>query len=164
MAVANEDAAFTGRGVAAETPGGADARGAFAARIVVTVSAVVTMVGAYLADFNVTHIYNPTWPPHAKFHNAQTMLLATALGACALVYAWRRDPTGTHLRTGILFASLYWLTNAGSITFPGTHWTDPDRAGTGLLLGLPMAAVIGAVQLGLLGVALVISRPRRRAR
>ena len=137
------------------------ARGSLAARIVVSVSAAVTMFGAYIADFNVTHIYNPHWPPHAKFHNAQTMLLATSLGACALFYAWRRDSTGTHLRTAILFASLYWFTNLGSITFPGTDWTDPDRAGTGLLLGFPAAAVIGVVQLGILGVALLVSRPHK---
>jgi len=139
------------------------APGSPAARILVTVAAVTTMLGAYVADFNATHIYNPTWPPHAKFHNAQTMLLATALGACALVYAWRRAATTTHVRTAILFASLYWFTSAGSIAFPGTAWTDPDRAGQGLVLGVPVAAAIGFVELALLGAALVLSRAQRAA-
>ena len=147
-----------GNAAAATDAGG---RGAFAARILVRFSALVTMSGAYLADFNATHLLNPRWPPHARFHNAQTMLLATALSVSALVYSWRRDPTGTHLRTAILFASLYWFTNAGSITFPGTAWVDPEFAGRGEVLGFPGAAVIGAVQLVLLGVALVASRPQR---
>jgi hypothetical protein len=143
-------------------PGRADTHRPLAARILVSMSAAFTMVGAYVADFNETHLFNPRWPPHARFHNAQTMLLATALGACALLYTWRRDPNATHLRTAILFASLYWITNAGSITFPGTAWTDPEHAGQGQLLGLPAALVIGVMQLGLLAAALVMSRPDGR--
>jgi hypothetical protein len=73
-------------------------------------------------------------------------------------YAWRRDATSSHLRTGILFASLYWFSNAGAILFPGTAWADPERAGEGLILGFPGAAVIGVVELLLLGVALLLSR------
>ncbi len=127
-------------------------------QLLVTVCVATTMVGAYVADFNETHLFNPRWPPHARFHDAQTMLLATALGACALLYTWRRDPKATRLRTAILFASLYWISNTGSITFPGTAWTDPERAGQGQVLGLPLALVIGVVQLGLLAVALVMPR------
>ncbi len=43
-----------------------------------------------LADWNATHIYNPLWPPHAKFHNAQTMTIAVLLGVSGLVFLWRR--------------------------------------------------------------------------
>jgi hypothetical protein len=92
------------------------------------------------------------------------MLLATTLGACALAYTWlRRDPAGTHLRTAVVFASLYWFSNAGSIMFPGAAWVDPEFAGRGEVLGLPGAAFVGIVQLALLSVALVVSRPRGRA-
>ena len=44
-------------------------------KILISASAVFAGVGPYLADWNETHIYKPTWPPHAKFHNAQTMSL-----------------------------------------------------------------------------------------
>ena len=42
-------------------------------------------VGGLLADCLVwatarQHMKNPAWPPHAKFHNAQTILLGIGLG------------------------------------------------------------------------------------
>lgn len=119
------------------------------------------MVGPFVADWNATHIYNPTWPPHAKFHNAQTMLLGLALGASTLFLVWRRAvDERTRLQTAALVASLYWITQLGSIAFPGTAFVDPERAGTGLLLGVPAQVVISVVLLTLLGVALGIDRSR----
>ena len=40
-----------------------------AGRTILTLVAIVTAVGGYIADWNHTHVYNPRWPPHAKFHN-----------------------------------------------------------------------------------------------
>jgi hypothetical protein len=119
--------------------------------------ALATSVGPYAADFNATHIYNPTWPPHAKFHTGQTMLLGLALGACSLSFAWRRaDDPRASFRVAALFGALYWITQLGSIAFPGTAFVDPERAGTGLLLGVPAQVVISVVNLALLGVALAL--------
>jgi hypothetical protein len=134
-------------------------RPSLAPRILISLVAVTTIVGPYIADWNATHIYNPTWPPHAKFHNAQTMLLGLALGTCALVLAWRRagDERG-QLRIAALFAALYWITQLGSIAFPGTAYVDPGGR-TGLLFGvIPGQVFISVVLLALLGVALALLR------
>ena len=32
--------------------------------------AAFTAVGGFLADWNRTHLFNPRWTPHAKFHDA----------------------------------------------------------------------------------------------
>ncbi len=45
--------------------------------------------GGYIADAVIPftakqHIHNPRWPPHAKFHNGQTMLLGIGLGLYSL--------------------------------------------------------------------------------
>lgn len=99
-------------------------------RVLLTLSALGAAIGAYVADWNETHIFNPRWPPHAKFHNAQTMLLGTALGLLTLYYLWsprwRSRPEG--LGIGTALAAVYWLTQAGSLLFPGTALTDPEFA------------------------------------
>jgi hypothetical protein len=35
-------------------------------RILLTVDSIILLLGAPLADYNHTHIFNPRWPPHAK--------------------------------------------------------------------------------------------------
>lgn len=101
-------------------------------RVLLTVIAVATVVSPYLADWNATHIYNPLWTPHAKFHNAQTMAMAVLLGLAALFFVWRR--TGglrANLLPALLFAGLYWLSQAVAFGFPGVAWTDPELLGPG---------------------------------
>lgn len=48
--------------------------------------AILLGAGAFISDFNETHVYNQNWPPHARFHNGQTMSMAAALGAATLWY------------------------------------------------------------------------------
>jgi hypothetical protein len=55
------------------------------ARIVLSLIGTATAVGGYLADWNETHVFNPKWSPHAKFHNGQTMSTGLALASQAMV-------------------------------------------------------------------------------
>jgi hypothetical protein len=75
-------------------------------KVLISLSAAGTMVGAYIADWNETHIHNPTWPPHAKFHNAQTMSMGVALGAAALRYLWKPNQTRASLDAAAVIASM----------------------------------------------------------
>jgi hypothetical protein len=95
-------------------------------KIVLSVVAVLTVVSPFLADWNATHIYNRNWPPHAKFHNAQTMSMAVLLGVAALFFLWRSRNHKTDLLAGIMFTGFYWVSQASSFLFPGVAWTDPD--------------------------------------
>ena len=77
--------------------------------------AAMTAANGDLADWNRTHLFNPAWPPHAKLHDAWTVLLGTVLGASAL-NALRNGDT----ETAALLPALFWATRAGSFAFPNT--------------------------------------------
>lgn len=97
------------------------------ARLLLTLVAIVTCVGAFIADWNVSHIYNPHWPPHAKFHNGQTMAMGVLLGLATLFFTWRRSgEKRTNVLAATLFGGIYWWTQAAANFFPGVAWTDPE--------------------------------------
>jgi hypothetical protein len=76
------------------------------------------------------HLYNPAWPPHAKFHNAQTMLLGLALGTLALVLLFAVRPlTLPVLFVAATVAGVYFVAMIFAPVFPGTAWIDPEFAG-----------------------------------
>jgi uncharacterized membrane protein YfcA len=99
-------------------------------KVLISVSALGTAVGVYVADWNETHIYNPTWPPHAKFHNAQTMSMGVALGLTALHYLWKPEQTRASLQTAAIIASMYGLTQLSVALYPGVSSVDPPRKNT----------------------------------
>ena len=96
-------------------------------KILISIAALYAAFGSYIFDWNITHIFNPRWPPHARFHNAQDMLLGTSLGLLALWVLWFQQTEKINkLRLSTILASLYWLTQAGALLFPGTALTDPE--------------------------------------
>jgi hypothetical protein len=100
--------------------------------ILISSMAVFMAVGSFVADFNETHVYNPRWPPHARYHNGQTMSMAASLGAATLYYAWRSHrPAATEAKkesifTAALFGSLYCFTGLTAILYPGALGMDPE--------------------------------------
>jgi hypothetical protein len=126
-----------------------------AARAILTAISLMVMVSPLLADWNATHIYNPRWPPHAKFHNAQTMAMAVLLGLSALFFTWRRDDSrGSAFLAAWIFAALYWVSQALAFLFPGVAWTDPDLLKAGHSLSeFPLQLKGDLVLFALLGVA-----------
>jgi hypothetical protein len=94
----------------------------------ITLVAVLTSSLAYVFDWNETHVYNPRWPPHAKFHNAQTLLLGPLLAAVSLWLLWFKHGVDS----AVVTSSLYWIAQLGSLLLPGTSLIDPefrDQAG-----------------------------------
>jgi hypothetical protein len=90
--------------------------------------------GGVLADFVVPftarmHMKNPHWPPHAKFHNGQTMLMGVFAGTLSLFCLFAVHPlTRPWFFAGAAAASLYWVALAFAQLFPGTAWIDPEFA------------------------------------
>ncbi len=127
-------------------------------KLLITLVALWATVGSYFFDWNHTHIYNPRWPPHAKFHNAQTMLLGTALGLTALWILWSPSGDGRYkLRLAAALASYYWLTQVGATLFPGTALIDPEFARPGQL---PIQLIVDVVMLSLLAIGYFLENRR----
>lgn len=107
-------------------------------RLLISLVAIFTAVSPYLADWNETHIYNPLWLPHAKFHNAQTMVLGAFLSLLSIYCLWLRRETSDkqRLNEGVVLASLYWLAQLPASVFPGTALTDPGGVKMPVIFGV----------------------------
>ena len=134
------------------------------ARWLVVFVAFITGIGGLLADYFIPasgaqHIKNPRWPPHAKFHNAQTILLGATLGMVSIALLFlHRQLTRETLMISALLASLYWICIFAAPIFPGTAFVDPEFASAAPNVGrLPLQLVIGFVLVGILLVAIAIS-------
>ena len=114
-------------------------------KTLVSATAVAQMIGPFVFDFNETHIYNPSWPPHAKFHNAQTMSSGVALSAATLVNLWRPGSGRVGLDAAALSASVYWVSQLSAFFYPGTASVDPPAKDEWpqLRYTLPILTVIG---------------------
>jgi hypothetical protein len=96
-------------------------------KLLISIVALYAAFGSYAFDWNNTHIFNPRWPPHAKFHNAQDMLLGTATGLLAVYIIWVQKSEGRYrLWLSTALAGVYWITQFGAIFFPGTKLMDPE--------------------------------------
>ncbi len=137
-------------------------RNSIIGRCLLSLVAAVTIFGSFIADWNTTHIYNPNWPPHARFHNGQTMAVGVLLGLAALFFTWRRKGDArTNLIAAALFDAFYWISQAMAFLFPGVAWTDPNLLKPGQTLH-PVIAPQGYIDIALvaliaIGVALTWS-------
>lgn len=85
------------------------------ARRIVALVAVFNF-GGWIADAAVPftakqHIRNPHWPPHAKFHHGQTILLGMGLGLYSLFLLFCTGPfTPLHFGLAAVAAALHLIT------------------------------------------------------
>ncbi|MEJ1242244.1 DUF6640 family protein [Chryseolinea sp. T2] len=123
-------------------------------KMLITLVGLMTAFGSYAFDWNNTHIFNDNWPPHAKFHNAQTMVLGTLLGLFTIWLLWfRKGEQRTNLKLAVTTALFYWIGQIGASMFPGTALLDPEFTHPGQL---PAQLIVCVVIFGLLGIAFVL--------
>lgn len=99
-----------------------------AARVCLTLNALVTAIGPFAAGWSETHVFNPKWTPHAIFHNGQTMSMGALLGLATLYYTWRPDPAlgRESIKTAAIFSSLYYISGISAAFYPGASAIDPE--------------------------------------
>ena len=107
------------------------------AKYIVTVVALFNY-GGVVADAIVLsgakqHLFNPRWPPHAKFHNGQTMAMGIISGSLSLAILFGSRPlTPPLFLIASAIAANYFVAMVFAPAFPGTAWSDPEFS-----VGLP---------------------------
>lgn len=73
-------------------------------RLVLTFVLVIGPILATAVDWNATHLFNPTWHPHARFHDALYLFFLDATSLLVLWLLWRGS---TEPDLGVTVATLF---------------------------------------------------------
>ena len=122
-------------------------------RILVTFVALFWALGAVAADFNETHVFNPTWPPHARFHAVFLLVVLLATTTVALGMTWSGN------RLGAVLIAVYPAAFFVVPIVPGVAFSDPGLPAHDIA-GIPGQLVMSGITFGLLGIAWILTRPR----
>jgi hypothetical protein len=140
-------------------------------RVLVALVAVETTLGALMFDLVLgdtarQHLHNPAWPPHAKFHDAQYIVMSLGLGLLALVLlAGRGGDTRSRLLWAVGVLAVPWASMFLALLFTGTASYDSEFGGdTTFVLGMHGQLFMAVVTLVVLAVATVLATtgPGRR--
>lgn len=141
-------------------------------RCLLSLVAIATSASPYIADYNETHVFNPNWPPHARFHNGQTMSMGALLGLTTLYFTWRPVFSSIHytpaaIRDSVFSAAwigtLYWVTGLSGGFYPGAKFLDPEFEGSKYdvkRFGLPAQGIVFSVFSVLAWVGYALERRR----
>ncbi|WP_281862887.1 DUF6640 family protein [Planomicrobium okeanokoites] len=96
-------------------------------RLVLGTIAAFTAIGGFLADWNKTHIFNPNWPPHAKFHDAMSITLGSFLGTTSLYFLLRKSRDEKQdLQLSVMLPAFFWMSMGTSYVFPGAKGLEAE--------------------------------------
>lgn len=119
-----------------------------AGRWLLTLANTITIGASVAADWNDSHVFNPRWPSHARYHEVVALAMAAVLSGLAISALWTdqsRDATrrisGRDLAAAVPVA--YWGSFFPALLVPGTGVDDEPH---------PVARIAG-VPTNLLGAA-----------
>jgi hypothetical protein len=108
-----------------------------AGRIILTVPLALGMIAFVAFQANTTHVFNPKWHPHARFHAVQLGLFFIALSGIDLWLIWGSGiglPTAAWLAAAVPVT--FWAGEFAALPVPGTDPSpDPANPNTFPLLG-----------------------------
>lgn len=96
--------------------------------VTMTCISVFTMIIMSVMDLNETHMTNPLWPPHARFHWAVqyfSAILVCVLALCAIWIPYRERGSGLSILFIGLSPLFFWGMFFPALLMPGTGtWPD----------------------------------------
>ncbi len=122
-------------------------------RIVLTTILINTGVISTLVDWNSSHIFNPAWPAHARFHDIAMLHLLNGVCILALWLMWRRSPEPEiGVRVAALIPIIFW----GAFFYttflvPGTSLKASPDESLPLIAGIPLYpnVIVAAIDVAL---------------
>jgi hypothetical protein len=144
----------------------ARSRGKVLPRVLVGLVSATTTVGALAADFLVPetarqHMRNPRWPGHAKFHDAQYIVMCGLLGSLGLrLVTSPKGDVDRNLSAAAALVSIPWLGMYGAALFPGTVLVDEEfvHPTHGRVLGVEANIAVATSCLTVLAIGLGLAR------
>ena len=77
------------------------------------------------ADLNETHLFNPLWSAHARFHGAWFLAFAAGVALISLFLMWWRDEVFVPIFLGLMFAIGFWIATVFGPAYGGAL-VDPN--------------------------------------
>jgi hypothetical protein len=109
-------------------------------RLILTGAAAGTIAGTGLADLNRSHVFNPAWPPHARFHSMAGWGSIAGSQLLALWLLWRpgqdADDIETAVKTAAVLPAIAWAPFFLALATPGAAVED-EPGHLGRIAGVP---------------------------
>jgi hypothetical protein len=97
-------------------------------RLVLSGAALGTIAGTGCADLNSSHVFNPGWPPHARFHSAAGWGSVAGSQLLALWLLWRpgedAEAGDLAIKIAALLPAVAWVPFFPALATPGTAVED----------------------------------------
>ena len=97
-------------------------------RLILSGAAAGTIAGTGLADLNRSHVFNPAWPPHARFHSMAGGGSIAGSQLLALWLLWRpgqdADDGETAIKIAAALSAIAWAPFFLALAMPGTAVED----------------------------------------
>ena len=128
-----------------------------APKILVTLGILVYALVIPILEINASHVFNPDWIPHARFHDVWQLFTNSAIGVFCLWLTWIKGNVripgilGILIMGGVVFAHLVEDTYGGSISSGNFEST---------ILGIQPAALAPGLVVILSAFALFLDRER----
>lgn len=128
-------------------------------KIIITIVTLFYGVVPAIADMNDTHLLNPLWSEHARFHAAWFLAFAAGVSGTALYLIWWADEAVIPIVLGLMFAGGFWVATMFQSAYGGAL---VDRNGfEHQMFGFEANSFLFGVMTIILGLALVFALFRR---
>jgi hypothetical protein len=133
-------------------------------RLLVTAAILGTGPGHAWADLNRTHVFNPRWTPHARFHDASAVVTELGWSIASLWLLWRRgtrDQRELALKIAALHPVLSYAPFFIAEAVPGAEAED-EPGEIPRVAGVPGNLFVAGVMSGLSALGYLLARGEGR--